>query len=205
MLLLFLPLVRLRPLCFFCELIRARCGEGGVGIELIRFLILVKYALASGPLTVTMEHLLGFHNITPVHPSQLPPLHSHSEDESFIDPPPPPPPRSNSRFFLRVGITAVVTTLAIIIPDFGLILSFLGSCSAFLICAIGPLAAYLLIDRREKGIKVKVRMSEEEEGEELGLGMIEKVVCWILLGVSGVMAIIGTALVSLSPLSSLTS
>ena len=136
-----------------------------------------------------MEHLLGFHNITPVHP----PLRTYSEDESFIDLAPPPAPKSRSRFFLRVGITACTVTLAIIIPDFGLILSFLGSCSAFLICAIGPLAAYLIIDRREKGIKVKVRMSEEEEGEELGLGGVEKVVCWVLLGVSVVMAVVGTA------------
>lgn len=53
----------------------------------------------------------------------------------------------------------------------------------------------MIIDRREKGIKIKVRMSEEEEGEELGLGGVEKVVCWVLLGVSVVMAVVGTALV----------
>lgn len=133
-----------------------------------------------------MEHLLGFHHINAFEPLPSP------LESPF---PPPPPTVSRSRFFLRIGITAVVVTLAIIIPDFGLILSFLGSCSAFLICAIGPLAAYLIIDRREKGIKVKVRMSEQEEGDELGLGAVEKAICWGLLGVAVLMAVTGTAYV----------
>lgn len=90
---------------------------------------IVKYALASAPLTVTIEHLIGVRGPTVVlNDGSSVPVH-----------PPTPPPPTLMAHLRRPLITALVVVLAIVIPDFELVLSFLGSCSSFLICAIGPI------------------------------------------------------------------
>lgn len=45
----------------------------------------------------------------------------------------------------RPLLTATAVVLAIVIPDFARVLSFLGSASAFIICCIGPIGAYLIL------------------------------------------------------------
>lgn len=48
-------------------------------------------------------------------------------------------------------LLALIILLAILIPDFGRVLSFLGSASAFLICCIGPLIALLILGKKDDG------------------------------------------------------
>jgi len=127
----------------------------------------------------------------------------------------------------------VFVLVAIAIPDFDRVLSFLGSASAFVICCIGPIGAYLILSVPEQtslsteeggggggyskiptsvggGIlgrqdpelieeisqivdpSIAQRHLIEGVGRELVVGKGERVVCWILLVVSIVMASVGT-------------
>lgn len=45
-------------------------------------------------------------------------------------------------------LLGLLILLAILVPDFGRVLSFLGSSSAFLICCIGPLIALLILGKK---------------------------------------------------------
>ncbi|GAA5844839.1 hypothetical protein JCM11251_007343 [Rhodosporidiobolus azoricus] len=68
-------------------------------------------------------------------------------------PPPAPEPRKTRLiryFLLRPGITALCAVLAILIPEFDRVLAFLGSASAFVICVILPVGAYLISGRQEE-------------------------------------------------------
>lgn len=152
---------------------------------------LVKYAIANKPLVQTFEHLIGLHN-TPAPPpaavgvdeggaglpddsaiassttfSRRSRSRSHS---SFSRPrPPPPPPAKESAkirhiryFLLRPLLTALCVLLAVLIPEFDRVLAFLGSASAFVICVILPVGAYLISGRKGEVA------AKEREGKENG-------------------------------------
>ncbi|KAG8986496.1 hypothetical protein FRB94_014061 [Tulasnella sp. JGI-2019a] len=52
------------------------------------------------------------------------------------------------RMFTRALLTIFVVVVAICIPDFGIMMAFLGAFSAFTLCVIGPLAAKMSLERR---------------------------------------------------------
>ncbi|GAA5871993.1 hypothetical protein JCM16303_000937 [Sporobolomyces ruberrimus] len=63
-----------------------------------------------------------------------------------------PPPSSKQRriqliryYVLRPVLSVVFVLVAVAIPDFDRVLSFLGSASAFVICCVGPIGAYLIL------------------------------------------------------------
>lgn len=116
----------------------------------------VKYALASTPLVATLEHLTGLRGPPPPTPPLTPHLLSGSaiasEDSSsslllpdshLLLPPATPLSLTRARTLVAVRplIMAAVVAGAIAIPNFGIVLSFLGSSSAFVICAIGPIGS----------------------------------------------------------------
>ncbi|GJN90176.1 hypothetical protein Rhopal_003175-T1 [Rhodotorula paludigena] len=140
---------------------------------------LVKYAIANKPLVQTFEHLIGLHPAPqPAPPRADPPAPLSSDSAVFTSgttlslPPTQPGTASSSaasspdrtalasherrlhllRYFLLRPLTTVIcVALAIIIPDFDRVLAFLGSASAFVICVIGPVGAYLLVGRPSVG------------------------------------------------------
>ena len=170
--------------------------------------------------------------------SSLPPIRPSTSSVSL------PSTSSKSRriqliryWFLRPVLSIIFVLVAIAIPDFDRVLSFLGSASAFVICCIGPIGAYLILSvpssssllggggagREEEGggySKVPARVGpgllggqdrEVEEivsgivdpsvaqihliegvGRELVVGKLERMVCWVLLGLSIIMASVGT-------------
>ncbi|KDE05691.1 hypothetical protein MVLG_03925 [Microbotryum lychnidis-dioicae p1A1 Lamole] len=118
-------------------------------------------------------------------------------------------------FITRPLLTALIVVLAIVIPDFGRVLSFLGSASAFIICCIGPIGAYLILGRQtpfNKGSTTpntitpsameenvfsssvsKSRLGGDEASKyPLVVKGFERVLCWSLLIVSACLAITGT-------------
>lgn len=122
-----------------------------------------------------------------------------------------PPPRI-SRLFnfihiaIRPAVTALVVALAILIPDFGRVLSFLGSASAFLICCIGPIGAYrehkIFVRSRDRELTMAARpvilgsVKKDKPTRKMGRPMkvegAERVLCWFLLVVSIMFAVTGT-------------
>jgi len=74
---------------------------------------------------------------------------------------------------IRIVTIAVITFIAIVFPFFDRIMALIGSSLCFTICVILPLAFHLKIF-----------------GTEISLG--ERIVDWVLLVVSSVMAIVGT-------------
>ena len=79
---------------------------------------------------------------------------------------------------IRIFVSVVIILIAIFIPSFGTIMAFLGSALTFSICIILPLSFYLRIF-----------------GEEISGG--EKILDWILIVVSSIMALVGTVWVFL--------
>ncbi|GAA5897381.1 hypothetical protein JCM5296_004148 [Sporobolomyces johnsonii] len=170
---------------------------------------LVKYAIANKPLVHTFEHLIGLHP-APTLPSSPPPPGSSSSDSaltttsSFSHPSPAPPPTPDPQrtqriryFVLRPLLSLAFVACAIAIPEFDRVLAFLGSASAFVICCVGPIGAYLVLGRRKGPGEGKVGRGGEDERErrrmqdELLEGW-ERAVCWLLLGTSIAMAVVGT-------------
>ncbi|GAA5849235.1 hypothetical protein JCM8547_006489 [Rhodosporidiobolus lusitaniae] len=150
---------------------------------------LFKFSIANKPLVQTFEHLIGLH--TPPTPPQTTssPTHPPIEESAIASSttfshrtqhsPSPPRPSPSSillaqthaikvrrirYFLLRPGLTALCVGLAILIPEFDRVLAFLGSASAFVICVILPVGAYLISGR--KGEKAR-RAKEQEEREAL--------------------------------------
>ena len=78
-----------------------------------------------------------------------------------------------ARVIIRVFTTALIVLLAIIFPAFDRIMAFLGSFLCFTICIILPLAFYLKIF-----------------GEKISRS--ERILDWVLLIVSSILAVIGT-------------
>ncbi|GAA6009630.1 hypothetical protein JCM11491_001039 [Sporobolomyces phaffii] len=55
-------------------------------------------------------------------------------------------------YVLRPVLSVVFVLVAVAIPDFDRVLSFLGSASAFVICCVGPIGAYLILSTTTRGI-----------------------------------------------------
>ncbi|KZT30339.1 hypothetical protein NEOLEDRAFT_1173781 [Neolentinus lepideus HHB14362 ss-1] len=102
---------------------------------------LSKFALATRPLNVTLEIMLGLE-------TTLSPASSESHDtklstSSEIT------RAGNNRHILRrvfivierVGLTLLSVTVSILVPQFSSVMAFLGSFSAFLLCVVGPVSA----------------------------------------------------------------
>ncbi|SCZ87353.1 BZ3500_MvSof-1268-A1-R1_Chr2-2g04819 [Microbotryum saponariae] len=202
----------------------------------------VKYAVANAPLVQTFEVMLGIQKTRPLSERRSRPRFRspHDSDASAIlegsaimsedssssisglegN-------ESSSRtknqepfllryraFITRPLLTALIVVLAIVIPDFGRVLSFLGSASAFIICCIGPIGAYLILGRQtpsstgsttpntitpsamENVLSSSVSKSrlggDEASKYPLVVKGLERVVCWSLLIVSVCLAITGT-------------
>ncbi|GAA5922690.1 hypothetical protein JCM3775_006101 [Rhodotorula graminis] len=152
---------------------------------------LVKYAIANKPLVTTFEHLVGLHK--PVAPVPAPPppaptssdsaistLH-HRTSNSALSTSPSPTRRvlvaaaaaerriHRVRYYLlRPAASILCVGLAIAIPEFDRVLAFLGSASAFVICVIGPVGAYLIVGAQGK-------KDLERDGGASGYGGLETV------------------------------
>lgn len=72
----------------------------------------------------------------------------------------------------------VILLIAIFVPSFDTIMAFSGSALTFTICIVLPLAFYLKIFGHE-------------------IGWMERVMAWLLMGVSVVIALVGTVWVFL--------
>lgn len=81
--------------------------------------------------------------------------------------------KSLVRMLVKVFTTAIITSIAILIPSFHKIMSFLGAFAAFAIAVHGPILAHLWINGQI-------------------LSRIEKVTCWLILLISTVMMVTGT-------------
>lgn len=77
------------------------------------------------------------------------------------------------KFLLRICTTVLFVLIAIVFPSFDRIMTLLGSVACFTICIILPLAFHLKLFGKE-------------------LGTLEKALNWTLMGVSAIMAILGT-------------
>ncbi|GAA6050742.1 hypothetical protein JCM3770_006603 [Rhodotorula araucariae] len=166
---------------------------------------LVKYAIANKPLVQTFEHLVGLHGAvasSPTHPR--PPSSSDSAIATAttfshisavpISPSPPTSPTRAARaaarrihlvryVVLRPLLSALCVAAAIAIPEFDRVLAFLGSASAFVICVIGPVGAYLIVGGRGRGAKRGAPgledgglVTEAGAGAEAGMGAKHPVV-----------------------------
>ncbi|GAA5987394.1 hypothetical protein JCM10908_001938 [Rhodotorula pacifica] len=172
---------------------------------------LVKYAIANKPLVHTFEHLVGSVSHTPP-----PPPESESESAAIMtastisNVPPPSPAAARRARILRYVLYRPLLTLgcvgvAILIPEFDRVLAFLGSASAFVICVIGPVGAYLIVGRKrpsllssdEDGLSRRdgsnrKKARRDEDDTKLVVDGKERVLCWFLLILSAVMASTGT-------------
>lgn len=79
-----------------------------------------------------------------------------------------------SRVCVRLFVVTFIVVMAIVFPEFDRIMALMGSCLCFTICIILPLAFYLKIFGKD-------------------ISSTERAVDWLLLIVSSVMAITGTA------------
>lgn len=82
------------------------------------------------------------------------------------------------KFSIRVMTIVVILLIAIFVPSFDTIMAFSGSALTFTICIVLPLAFYLKIFGHE-------------------IGWMERVMAWFLMGVSVVIALVGTVWVFL--------
>jgi vesicular inhibitory amino acid transporter len=87
--------------------------------------------------------------------------------------PSPPLRRGLYRALIRVATVAIPVLIAIAFPEFDRIIAFLGSAMCIVICIILPICYYFKI-----------------LGSEIGWG--ERILCWVLLIVGGLCAIVGT-------------
>ncbi|KAL1969070.1 hypothetical protein VTN77DRAFT_904 [Rasamsonia byssochlamydoides] len=78
-----------------------------------------------------------------------------------------------AKFAVRIFVVVVIVFISIVFPSFDRIMALMGSCLCFTICIILPLAFYLKIF-----------------GKEIPVG--ERIVDWVLLVMSSIMAVIGT-------------
>ena len=124
---------------------------------------------------------------------------------------PPPSPAAARRarilryVLYRPSLTFACVALAILIPEFDRVLAFLGSASAFIICVIGPVGAYLIVGRKRPSLLPaedcegprgdgphRRRKKTPVDGDELVVEGKERFLCWFLLGLSAITASIGT-------------
>lgn len=160
----------------------------------------MKYAIASKPLVQTFETFIGSVSHRPPPPPQTD--SAIADTASSIAPVPLAPVQSPRKArILRYTIYRPLLTLAcvgvaILIPEFDRVLAFLGSASAFLICVIGPIGAYLKAGRRRRpqGPNAPELGRKKSVGEEDALVVDgrERLLCWFLLLLSSGMAAVGT-------------
>ncbi|GAA5905724.1 hypothetical protein JCM8208_000878 [Rhodotorula glutinis] len=156
---------------------------------------LVKYAIANKPLVTTFEHLVGLHKPVAAPPPPPAPTSSdsaiatgtsvstlhHRASNSALSTSPSPTRRvlvaaaaaerriHRVRYYLlRPAASLLCVGLAIAIPEFDRVLAFLGSASAFVICVIGPVGAYLIVGAQGK-------KDLERDGGASGYGGLETV------------------------------
>lgn len=174
---------------------------------------LVKYAIANKPLVQTFEHLVSSVSHTAPPPSDESESAAIMTASSIPNVSPPSPAAARRARLLRYvlyrpSLTFACVALAILIPEFDRVLAFLGSASAFVICVIGPVGAYLIVGRKRPSLLLlpepeehegpradahrRRRKKATEEGDELVVEGKERFLCWFLLGLSAVMASIGT-------------
>lgn len=215
--------------------LRSRANRPGLSPQLNP---VVKYAVANAPLVQTFETMIGIHPVPPT-PSTVQDTASGFDNSAIeaytssyttaddsaagssrqlCESPREPFWRRYSFVITRPLLTAVAVVLAIVIPDFARVLAFLGSASAFVICCIGPIGAFLILSERPgdtvsksaaaKGTAVMqsvngnqteswnglVRDIERQRSKQSALivHLPERAMCWILLLVSICMAIVGT-------------
>jgi hypothetical protein len=168
-----------------------------------------KFALATRPLNLTLETLLSLDPAPPSPPTRQDP---NASTFSRLSAALPPLPQPTPRLFLlpleRTLLTATCVTVAVLLPDFAQVMAFLGSFSSFLICVILPILAYGQVVgraagsreagakgvRREEGLAGADGDEIEAKGVEGWVGMVGLTgVDWVLLAVSGVMMVWGTA------------
>ena len=82
------------------------------------------------------------------------------------------------RCAVRVITCIVVVLVAIFVPSFATIMGFAGSALTFSICIVLPLSFYLRIFGKE-------------------ISVAERILDWVLIGISSVLAIVGTVWVFL--------
>ncbi|CAE6469193.1 unnamed protein product [Rhizoctonia solani] len=113
---------------------------------------LTKFALCTRPLNVTIEIMLGIdQSHAPAHSSERPPSPSHKQ-QAYPDLIPSHHAREQRNKILRVieriSLALAVVAVAILFPEFGVVMAFLGAFSAFMLCVIGPICAKAALNKR---------------------------------------------------------
>ncbi|CAE7191913.1 unnamed protein product [Rhizoctonia solani] len=113
---------------------------------------LTKFALCTRPLNITIEIMLGIDQPhTPVHLPERPPSPSHKL-QSHADVIPSHHAREKRNKILRaverISLALAVVAVAILFPEFGVVMAFLGAFSAFMLCVIGPICAKAALNKR---------------------------------------------------------
>lgn len=113
---------------------------------------LTKFALCTRPLNITIEIMLGIEQShTPAHSPERPPSPSQKQ-QAHIDMVPSHQAREKRNKILRAiertGLALAVVAVAILFPEFGVVMAFLGAFSAFMLCVIGPICAKSALNRK---------------------------------------------------------
>ncbi|OBZ79209.1 Vacuolar amino acid transporter 1 [Grifola frondosa] len=103
---------------------------------------LSKYALATRPLSITIEIILGIETSG----------HASPDDHTFMATPDGVVQHKDHlnlkkvlRALERTVLTILSVLVSILVPDFGSVMAVLGACFSFLLCVIGPLAAKIAL------------------------------------------------------------
>ncbi|GAB1519448.1 hypothetical protein RhiTH_002514 [Rhizoctonia solani] len=113
---------------------------------------LTKFALCTRPLNITIEIMLGIEQShAPAHSPERPPSPSQKQ-QAHIDMVPSHQAREKRNKILRAiertGLALAVVAVAILFPEFGVVMAFLGAFSAFMLCVIGPICAKSALNRK---------------------------------------------------------
>ncbi|CAE6480796.1 unnamed protein product [Rhizoctonia solani] len=113
---------------------------------------LTKFALCTRPLNVTIEIMLGIDQCNPpAHSPEQPPSPSQKQQVS-TDIVPSHHAREQRNMILRAiertSLALAVVAVAILFPEFGVVMAFLGAFSAFMLCVIGPICAKTAMNRK---------------------------------------------------------
>ncbi|CAE6473471.1 unnamed protein product [Rhizoctonia solani] len=112
---------------------------------------LTKFALCTRPLNVTIEIMLGIDQAhASTHSSEQPPSPSHKQGHIDIVPSHHAREQRNRilRAIERISLALAVVAVAILFPEFGVVMAFLGAFSAFMLCVIGPICAKAALNRK---------------------------------------------------------
>ncbi|OCH96489.1 hypothetical protein OBBRIDRAFT_6015 [Obba rivulosa] len=109
---------------------------------------LSKFALATRPLNITLEVILGIDATSRPADDAVNPSAPDVDDNV--------PSYGKARFALKHALTVMErtvftllsTTVSILVPEFGSMMAFLGAFSAFIICVIGPVSAQIALTGR---------------------------------------------------------